>query len=82
MSLNMEKKVGQIKKIKVLQFIHGLSMGGAETIVKNYILKLDRTKFEPILLCYGGSVAQGLLWGCSGGKMVNETLSNAGNCIE
>lgn len=52
MSLNMEKKVGQIKKIKVLQFIHGLSMGGAETIVKNYILKLDRTKFEPILLCY------------------------------
>ena len=25
------------KKIKVIQFIHGLSMGGAETLVKDYV---------------------------------------------
>ena len=38
--------------IKVLQFIHGLNMGGAETLVKEYILGLDKTKFKVMLLCF------------------------------
>lgn len=38
--------------IKVVHFIHGLSMGGAETLVKNYALFLDKTKFKVSLLCY------------------------------
>ena len=37
--------------IKVVQFIHGMCMGGAETLVKEYCLKLDKTKFEVVLLC-------------------------------
>ena len=38
--------------IKVVHFIHGLSMGGAETLVKNYALFLDKTKFNVTVLCY------------------------------
>jgi glycosyltransferase involved in cell wall biosynthesis len=38
--------------IKVLQFIHGLNMGGAETIVKNYALGLDKSKFDVTVLCF------------------------------
>lgn len=38
--------------IKVLYFIHGLNMGGAETLVKNYALMLDKKKFEVIVLCF------------------------------
>lgn len=38
--------------IKVVHFIHGLNMGGAETLVKNYALFLDKTKFNVIVLCY------------------------------
>ena len=33
-------------KKKVLQFIHGLTMGGAETLIKEYCLKLDKEKYE------------------------------------
>ena len=39
-------------KTKVLHFIHGFSMGGAETLVKEYCLKLDREKFDVSVLCF------------------------------
>lgn len=38
--------------IKVLQFIHGFSMGGAETLVKEYCLKLNKEKFDVSVLCF------------------------------
>lgn len=38
--------------ITVVHFIHGLNMGGAETLVKNYALMLDKSKFKVIVLCY------------------------------
>lgn len=38
--------------IKVVHFIHGLNMGGAETLVKNYALLLDRSRFKVTVLCY------------------------------
>lgn len=38
--------------ITVVHFIHGLNMGGAETLVKNYALMLDKSKFRVIVLCY------------------------------
>jgi glycosyltransferase involved in cell wall biosynthesis len=41
----------KMKKIKVLQFIHGFNMGGAETLVKDYALLLDKTKFDLTVLC-------------------------------
>lgn len=37
---------------KVLQFIHGLNMGGAETLVKEYCLKLDKNKYDVSVLCF------------------------------
>ena len=36
----------------VVHFIHGLNMGGAETLVKNYALLLDKSKFKVTVLCY------------------------------
>lgn len=41
-----------MKKTKVLQFIHGFSMGGAETLTKEYCLKLDKEKFDVSVLCF------------------------------
>lgn len=41
----------QKDRIRVLQFIHGLNTGGAETLVKNYVLNMDQNIFEPIVLC-------------------------------
>ena len=38
-------------KKKVIQFIHGMSMGGAETLVKDYCLGIDKTKFDLTLVC-------------------------------
>ena len=38
--------------LNVLHFIHGLNMGGAETLVKNYALLLDKSKFKVVVLCY------------------------------
>ena len=40
------------KKISVLYFIHGLNMGGAETIVKEYALLIDKSKYDVTVLCY------------------------------
>ena len=37
---------------RVIQFIHGLNMGGAETLVKEYSLRLPKDKYEVIVLCY------------------------------
>ena len=37
---------------KVLQFIHGFSMGGAETLVKEYCLKLNKEKYDVSVLCF------------------------------
>lgn len=37
---------------KVLQFIHGLNMGGAETLVKEYCLKLNKEKYDVSILCF------------------------------
>lgn len=41
-----------MKKIKVLQFIHGFSMGGAETLTKEYCLKIDKERFDLLVLCF------------------------------
>lgn len=45
-------KTGNTRKIKVVQFIHGMNMGGAETLVKDYLLNVDKEKFDVMLLCY------------------------------
>lgn len=49
--------------IKVVHFIHGLNMGGTETLVKNYALLLDRARFQVTVLCYEhcGSPYEGVL---------------------
>lgn len=41
-----------MERIKVVHLIHGLNMGGAETLVKEYALHLNRKKFDMIILCY------------------------------
>ncbi|MBQ8857250.1 MAG: glycosyltransferase [Lachnospiraceae bacterium] len=41
-----------MEKTKVLQFIHGFSMGGAETLAKEYCLKLDKEKYDVSVLCF------------------------------
>lgn len=38
-------------KIKIMQFIGGLNIGGAETIVKNYSLLFDPQKIELTVVC-------------------------------
>ena len=38
-------------KQKVLHFIHGLTFGGAETLVKEFALGLDKSKFDVTILC-------------------------------
>ncbi|MBR0095568.1 MAG: glycosyltransferase [Synergistaceae bacterium] len=37
--------------LKVLHLIPGLAMGGAETLVKDYALLIDKTKFEINIIC-------------------------------
>jgi len=39
-------------KIKILLIIHGLNTGGAETLVKEYALKIDKQKFDISILCW------------------------------
>ena len=41
-----------MKRKKVLQFIHGFSMGGAEILVKEYCLKLNKEKYDVSVLCF------------------------------
>ena len=38
--------------MKVMQVIHGLNTGGAETLVKEYALKLDKSLFNVVILCF------------------------------
>lgn len=45
-------KIENTRKLKVVQFIHGMNMGGAETLVKDYLLNIDKEKFDVTLLCY------------------------------
>ena len=40
------------KVIKVVQFIYGLTMGGAETLVKDYALGINKKIFDLTVLCY------------------------------
>ena len=40
-----------MKKIKVMHFIHGMSPGGAEILVKDYLKYLDKKRFDLVLLC-------------------------------
>lgn len=39
-------------KKKIVQLIHALNTGGAETLVKEYALHLDREKYQVFVLCY------------------------------
>lgn len=39
-------------KKKVLQVFHGFSMGGAETLVKEYCLKLNKENYDISVLCF------------------------------
>ena len=38
-------------KKKIVHFIHGLSTGGAETLVKDYVLLIDKSKYDVTVLC-------------------------------
>ena len=40
------KEKRNCKKKKIVQFIHGLNMGGAETLVKDYVLGFDKEKYD------------------------------------
>lgn len=37
---------------RIVHLIHGLNTGGAETLVKNYCLGLDKSKYKVTVLCY------------------------------
>ena len=41
-----------MERKKVLQFIHGFSMGGAEKLVSEYCLKLNKEKYDVSVLCF------------------------------
>ena len=41
-----------MKKIKILEVIGGMNMGGAETLLMNIFKNIDRKKFEMFFLCY------------------------------
>ncbi len=47
-----QTKEAVCKKKKIVHFIHGLSMGGAETLVKDYVLGFDKEKYDVSVLCY------------------------------
>ena len=40
-----------MNKIKIIHFIHGLNTGGAETLVKEYAVNLNRSVFDVLVLC-------------------------------
>lgn len=45
------KKVG---KVKVIEFVSSMGMGGAETLVKDYVTTLERTRFDPMVVSVRG----------------------------
>lgn len=50
-------------KIKLLHFINSLNIGGAESLVKDYALLIDKEKFDVVILCHDriGSLYEKLL---------------------
>ena len=40
-----------MKKIKIVHFIHSMGIGGAQVLVKDYALLLDKNKFDVTVLC-------------------------------
>ena len=40
-----------MKKIKLVEFIGRIQDGGAETLVKDYALMLDKEQFDVTILC-------------------------------
>ena len=38
--------------MKVMQVIHGLNTGGAETLVKEYALNFDKSVIDVVVLCF------------------------------
>lgn len=51
--------------LKIIHFIPGLTMGGAETLVKDYALGLDKSKFDVTVLC-------SIKWGAPYEKLLQE----------
>jgi len=43
------------KKVRILQIIHGMYLGGAENVVFNIIKKIDTEKYEIVLCCTHGA---------------------------
>lgn len=41
-----------MNRIKLLHFVYNLNQGGAETLVKDYALLIDKEKFDIVLLCH------------------------------
>ncbi|MBR6124006.1 glycosyltransferase [Candidatus Saccharibacteria bacterium] len=39
-------------KVKLLHFINSLNIGGAESLVKDYALLIDKEKFDVVILCH------------------------------
>ena len=46
-------------KIRLLHFVYNLNQGGAETIVKDYALLIDKEKFDVVILCHDRDRAYG-----------------------
>lgn len=45
-----------MKKIKILEVIGSMDMGGAETLLMNILRNIDTSKFELYFLCYGNKI--------------------------
>ena len=41
-----------MRKIKLLHYVYNLNQGGAETLVKDYALLIDKEKFDIVILCH------------------------------
>lgn len=41
-----------MRKIKLLHYVYNLNQGGAETLVKDYALLIDKKKFDIVILCH------------------------------
>lgn len=50
-TIKMESNENVTKKT-IVHFIHGLNTGGAETLVKDYALGLDKSKYDVYVLCH------------------------------
>ncbi len=47
----LKTKEKEMPMMKIMHFINDMSTGGAETLVKNYMLHFNREKFDIVLLC-------------------------------